>query len=98
LKILLEYGADPNIYNNNRETPLMWASFLGYYNSVSLLLKYKANPNITDDDGETPLMCASRAEYNNSANIVRILLEYGANPFYCKRGPRLFGCSALGIL
>lgn len=42
-----------------------------------LLLKYRANPNISTATGMTPLMAAC---YNGNVNMVKMLLEYGADP------------------
>ena len=42
-KILLEYGADPNIKDDKGDTPLYWAVSNGRNDIVKLLLSYNAN-------------------------------------------------------
>jgi len=42
-----------------------------------MLLEHKAAINIPRDDGETPLHAASR---NGHTEVVRLLLEHGADP------------------
>ena len=44
-KILLNFKADPNISNINRNTPLLMAVSKNFYDLVELLLEYGANIN-----------------------------------------------------
>ncbi|XP_050416571.1 uncharacterized protein LOC126830258 [Patella vulgata] len=68
------------------ENALHLASEKGYYEIVEMLLKYYQGPNFIDSrrkgDGMTPLLLAI-AEHSstrrNHSNIIRILVEYGAN-------------------
>jgi len=74
-ELLLEYGADPNVRDNeDGETVLHDACIGGLYDIADLLLYYGADPNIQDYDGNTSLM------YRTSMNIKRLLLYYGADP------------------
>ena len=47
---------------------------------VKLLLKYDADVNHRDEEGITPLMLASQSCAKTDINLVRVLLEHGANP------------------
>ena len=55
LKILLEYGVDPNFIDTSNNSALANAAMKGSSNLeiVSLLLNYGARPNITDDNNQT---------------------------------------------
>ncbi len=57
---------------------------------VNSLLQLGIDPNIQNKSGETPLEVAS---WNGDADIVRLLLEYGADP---KSGSALTGASIEG--
>lgn len=61
LKLLLELGADVNIVNSERETPLMRAAHLGDLKAIEILLKQE-NINLYNKDryGQTALHIATR--------------------------------------
>jgi ankyrin repeat protein len=106
INILLAYGADPTITDNNGDTPLhlIVSSFSFSSESeeddkkitaiVKALLSHKpAIIDIQNNRGETPLL---RAIENNKPDIVRLLLENGANPSTKnKKGSDAFGYARL---
>ncbi|WP_265035350.1 MULTISPECIES: ankyrin repeat domain-containing protein [unclassified Wolbachia] len=59
IDLLLEAGADPNIQDNKRKTPLYLAAAKGHYNNANSLLLKGANPNITSRKGRTPQQIAT---------------------------------------
>ena len=71
---LLENGADPNICNNDRTTPLHEASSRGSLEAARLLLSYGAKVDVKDKKGNTPLQLAKSDE------MTKLLLEHGAVP------------------
>ena len=71
---LLEYGADPNICNNDHTTPLHQASSRGLLDAARLLLGHGANVDVKDEEGKTPLQLAASDE------MTRLLLEHAAVP------------------
>jgi ankyrin repeat protein len=73
--LLLGAGADANIANEFRMTPLSEACTNGDAALVRSLLKSGANPNTPIATGEPPLMTCARS---GSADAVRMLIEYGA--------------------
>ena len=74
--LLVRAGADANLSNDFRVTPLSLACTNGSARFVELLLKAGANPNTSIATGETPLMtCAA----SGSAGAVRLLLLRGAD-------------------
>ena len=84
-KILLDYGADPDIQNNVGDTALMWASLSlngqAKKETLKILLEYRSDPNLRDNMGDTALMWALRDSDGIILRyIVRMLSEYGANP------------------
>ena len=79
--MLIDGGADPNMADDENDTPLTCASTRGCTDLVKLLLDKGADPNVshvTDPgNGSTALMCAV---VNGHKEIVRLLLEKGAQP------------------
>ena len=65
LRILLDRGADPNLFNSAGATALMWAA--GDAEKVQLLLAYKATVNTRAKSGRTPLIIASAVHGNRDA-------------------------------
>ena len=77
IRLLLEYGADPNITKNGRRSLVAATAYNDVYNEycVQLLLKYGTNISHLD----TSLMLAVE---NDSYNGVKALLKCGADPNY----------------
>ena len=59
LRMLIDYGADTNLQDNDGWTPLHWAvsESIGL-DIVEMLLKAKADPNLPDYEGNTPYQLA----------------------------------------
>lgn len=82
MKKLLEAGADPDLTDVYRKTPLMHATWRGRPDVVRLLLAAGANPNLRDVFDYSALMHARRAVYHEGEDgleIVRLLREAGAD-------------------
>ena len=89
---ILDHGADPNVWNNHGETPLLIASRLAvtrknekihkrpfYYPIIKLLLQSGADPNYLNKDDLALFEIVKGGDYR----ICRILLQWGADPnFY----------------
>lgn len=77
-KMLLKAGADPNITAENGFTPLHEAAENGWDSIVSLLVENDdCILDVKDAHGNTPLM---RAAYYDYTDIVKILVNAGADP------------------
>lgn len=89
---LLEMGADPNVPNNNRQTPLYLAIDKGLGNDfIKVLLKAGADPN-TGSDYYTPLEMAIK---KRDVELAQILMEAGANIHHVDQdGDTLFHVAA----
>ncbi|KAJ5567851.1 ankyrin [Penicillium hetheringtonii] len=85
VKMLLEYGLDPNGRDKSNRTPLYAASGRGHTDVVRTLLEHpKIKVNAYDNDRITPICFAARRGH---AEIVKILLSCGAHAgFVGKRG------------
>jgi ankyrin repeat protein len=59
-RILLEYGVDIDLKNNDDMTALHWAAKNGHLDITELLLEYNANVNIKDKSGKIPLDLAQQ--------------------------------------
>lgn len=77
LTFLLAKGANPNLTDNDGNTPLMDAVQGRFEEGVRTLLTYKAQVDKVNDNGETPLI---RAVQLRDVALVRLLVAQGANP------------------
>ena len=76
-KLLLQYGADPELANLRHQTPLAGVAFKGYTKIARILVEHGANVNAVTPDGKTPLMFAAMF---NQTEVLQLLLDNGANP------------------
>ena len=70
-------GADPNLPGPDGDTPLIVAARAGFVGAAEQLLKRKAAVYAENKRGETALIVAVQSR---QVPIVRLLLEFGANP------------------
>ena len=85
-KLLLKLGADINLKNDKFETPLQIACSVNLDKVAELLLEHGSQPNVKNaHDSYSPLHHAGQ---NDNANLVKILLQYGADAnIKCKDKP-----------
>ena len=86
VRYLLGGGADPNGSGYHRyidclgamefSSPLMLATYNKNALLVRVLLEYGADPNLAEGEGQTPY---SVARQEGSAEILRLMVEHGAN-------------------
>jgi ankyrin repeat protein len=76
LGFLLGKGANPNIADNDGNTPLMDAVQARFEEGVRTLVAHGAQLDKPNDSGETPLI---RAVQLRDLGLVRILVAQGAN-------------------
>ena len=76
VKLLLEFGANPNVTDQNGVTPLMNAAGSGAEIYTAMLIEAKAELNLQDCKGDTALMHAVHAA---SCEVVSLLLAAGAD-------------------
>ncbi|XP_046848679.1 transient receptor potential cation channel subfamily A member 1-like isoform X2 [Xenia sp. Carnegie-2017] len=76
VRILLEHGANPNVFSTSYRTPLYCAVLSQNSDVVELILVHKpALINKVDDTWQTPLHTAAKT---NSSEVVKCLLNNGA--------------------
>ncbi|OGS41237.1 MAG: hypothetical protein A2506_08635, partial [Elusimicrobia bacterium RIFOXYD12_FULL_66_9] len=75
VRAMIEKGLSPDDRAGLAWTPLMWASFRGYRESVELLLDKKCDVGLVDEVRRTALMIAAEAGHTE---IVGLLIERGA--------------------
>ena len=75
LQELLRVGADPNVFDLQNSTPLMYACKTNQPRAVQTLLDYGAAVNESDDRNMTALMMAAS---RNAAEVISLLLERDA--------------------
>ena len=83
IRLLLEYGADPNFGNIYEQKPLnVWAVHANPYNYslkiLNLLLLYGVNINSLNYNNETPLF---RAAIRDNSFVIHYLMINGADPY-----------------
>ena len=76
VKILLDYGADPNIGDGWHRSPLCAAATKSYIDTMDLLVKRGAKVN--DDAGGSNALW--RAAMDGQVKAVSFLIDHGANP------------------
>ncbi len=74
--LMAEFGASPNLGDNDGWTALMAASKRGFLKVATQLLQNGAQPNQKARDGQHALMVAA---YNGRSCIVELLLTHGAD-------------------
>jgi len=77
IRILLKFKVDVNMKGRENRTALHYAANGNWVEGARLLLENKADPNSVDYCSFTPLTRA--ATYENNIDVMRLLLEYGAN-------------------
>ncbi|MFZ5748595.1 MAG: ankyrin repeat domain-containing protein [Pseudomonadota bacterium] len=77
LRFLLQKGANPNLQDDEGNTPMLLAANIGWGAGVEILITYHADVNLGNSRGETPLI---RAVQTRNLDLVRILLKAGADP------------------
>jgi hypothetical protein len=78
---LLQEGVDPNIINNDGETPLMIAVAVGNGAIVNLLVQYRhTDLFLTNPDGKTAKMMAMEQANGNMGEIASILAQAEITP------------------
>ncbi len=74
---LLQQNANPNIRDNDGNTPLHIAAQIGYPEAANWLRIVRADLNARNNRGETPLILAVQQRHGA---VVRQLVDAGANP------------------
>ena len=77
VRVLLENGANPNVWDEDGRTALYAASSHGSLEVVRLLLKYGAEVEPENDKGRIPIQIAS---VNGHHEVMKLLLDHGARP------------------
>ena len=82
VQLLIEFGADVNYKNRNKETALIWASFKDRLEISLMLLQKGSDVNHEDKWGDTALLCATN---HNNLKIVQLLMKFNANVNHVNR-------------
>ena len=83
LGVLVDCKADPNIEDGGNHTALTWACVAGYTPAVRVLCEKLSIADIDSETAVRPRALDRMLQGLNHAagtNIIKILLEYGANP------------------
>ncbi len=80
IKLLISYGADIDAEHDNGITPLSSSLMTGETNIVCQLVESGADVNHVSRNGNIPLSYACLSVSTNKNNIIRFLLNKGADP------------------
>ena len=99
---LLDHGADANASGDYLFTPLLYAAAEMQFEAVQLLLEHNADINPRDYKGRSLLywLFSTRSSKGKFVEMVRRLLEHGADPNICDDSHRtpLHEASSRGLL
>ena len=85
--LLRDNGADPDVRNEEGNSPLHPAAFYGNLEVVQKLIEYGADIDARNEYECTPLIWASGGFYFKDGSVVRLLLERGAD-INARAGPK----------
>lgn len=68
-KLLLEYGADPNTYDPNGTSPLIYATQFKHVEIIKLLLAKKANKSFKDLSGNNAVDYAEKLQIKEAISL-----------------------------
>ncbi len=80
VRLLLSAGADPNVKNDEGESPLHHCAINGLLEMARLLLRCGATKTMDKGGGSAGMNALSFAATRLNVDMVKLLLEYGANP------------------
>lgn len=83
VRLLLRYGAKPNLINGHGDTAIIYSAERGDLKSVKLLVE--AGADLNGGSGESALIAAIRRD---ELEVIRFLLRAGANPNFHRSGWR----------
>ncbi|KAI0410305.1 ankyrin repeat-containing domain protein [Xylaria grammica] len=75
----IEHDANPDVQSEDGRTPLSLALARGYPETAKILIKFGADPNKSKGFTSSPLCCVFQIPSRNLAEMVRSLVERGAD-------------------
>lgn len=79
MKMLLDAGADPNILDEEKFTPLLICARNHFVDGVQLLLDHGADVQISTPEGNTCLHVCADLKKGKAAEVISILVKAGAS-------------------
>lgn len=70
-EVLLDYGSDPNIYDANGTSPLIYATQFKHIEIIGLLLKKGANKNYVDPSGNSAVDYAEKLQIQETLDLFK---------------------------
>jgi ankyrin repeat protein len=83
MQLLLDHNADVNVRDGDGDTPLHRAVLRDQPEVARILLELKVEVNSRNDNGTTPLHLASAGRLEGNPDVVRLLLDHGADAQAC---------------
>lgn len=86
-ELLINFGIDVNIRNDNGSTALHYCASRGYqlYNIAQLILDNGGDLSISDKHGNQPLWTACYESKGKYLDMVKLFMDYGAEPSHENR-------------
>lgn len=82
---MLKEGANPNVQDDNGNTPLHYAAQNSDLNTVKLLLKHNANPHTINEYKRNALCDMNAANHEPLLALYELLLKHGARGCFWER-------------
>jgi len=70
-KLLIQYGAELDIQDDNGTSPLLYATLLGHTKLAKLLLTFGADPTLEDNEGLNPIKCAEQLKNTKLTDLFK---------------------------
>jgi ankyrin repeat protein len=80
VRLLLAHGADPNVRDDEGDSPLRFCAEKGYLEMARLLLHCGANKTMHEGGGPAGMNALGYAATRLHVDMVRLLLAHGADP------------------
>ncbi|XP_031631934.1 serine protease Hayan-like [Contarinia nasturtii] len=76
VKTLIDHGANVNVEDKDKYTPLQWAALLGRLEVIKTLIENRANVNVEDKNKRQPIHLAA---WSGHTEAIKTLIDHGAN-------------------
>ena len=81
--VALRWGADLDILDNDQRSPLHWAAYKGYADTIRLLMVMDGNMTLADHEGCTPLHWAAIRGNGEACTLLLQVKQHRMHQYEC---------------